>query len=104
MELPPQPELDSTQTLTTSASHPASSEVSANDIQSVRDSDDASFNSPAPRRGFRRRGSRTSGQSSGYSNTIGGEDDHDAYLHRHIPLQDRDGDWSVGDDVRMGLG
>lgn len=33
---------------------------------------------------------------------MGGEDDNS--LHRHLPIQDRDGDWSVGDDVRMGLG
>ncbi len=70
----------------------------------MRDSDEASISSPARRRGFRRRGSRTSGQSSGYSNTMGGGDDTGDHHHQHIPLQDRDGDWSVGDDVRMGLG
>lgn len=97
--------MDSTQTFVKSGSGPGSSEVSMNDNQSVRDSDgSSSINSPARRRGFRRRGSRTSGQSSGYSITIGGGGEDDVDIHRHIPLSQQEGDWSVGDDVRMGLG
>lgn len=103
VELPLGSEMDSPPNLVKSASRPGSSEVSMNDNQSIRDSDDASINSPARMRGFRRRGSRTSGQSSGYSNTIGGGEE-DANLHRHMPLHQQDGDWSVGDEVRMGLG
>ena len=78
-----------------------------NDNQSIRDSDGgSSVNSPVRRRGFRRRGSRTSGQSSGYSITVGGAaGDDDADIHRHIPGQESaGGDWSVGDEIRMGLG
>lgn len=98
--------MDSTQTFVKSASGPGSSEVSINDNQSIRDSDGgSSVNSPARRRGFRRRGSRTSGQSSGYSVTVGGGgDDDDADIQRHIHLPQPEGDWSVGDEVRMGLG
>ena len=98
--------MDSTQTFAKPAAGPGSLEVSINDNQSIRDSDGgSSVNSPARRRGFRRRGSRTSGQSSGYSVTLGGGGDDDADIHRHIPLPEpAGGDWSVGDEVRMGLG
>lgn len=98
--------MDSTQTFIKSALGPESSEVSMNDNQSIRDSDGgSSVNSPTKRRGFRRRGSRTSGQSSGHSITVGGGGDDDADIHRNIPLPEpAGGDWSVGDEVRMGLG
>lgn len=68
-----------------------------------KDTDD-SGSSQAKKRGFFRRGSRTSGQSSGYavSSTINSDDEPD---HRYSTThQERDGDWGVGDDLKMGLG
>ena len=68
---------------------------------SIKDSDSSS-NSQVKRRGFFRRGSKSSVQSSSKSkNMIGSEDEED---HRISARPERDGDWSIGDDVRMGLG
>ena len=65
---------------------------------------DDSSSSQARKRGFFRKSSRSSGRSSGYavSNVFSSDDDADRY-----PLsarEDRDGDWGIGDDVKMGLG
>ena len=68
-----------------------------------KDTDDSS-SSQARKRGFFRKGSRTSGQSSGYavSTTLGSDDEPDhRFASTHV---ERDGDWGVGDDVKMGLG
>lgn len=74
-----------------------SSEVS----QISKDSDDSS-SSQNRRRGFLRRGSRSSAQSGTYSasSTLGTDNDD----HR-IPIDhERNADWGVGDDIKMGLG
>ena len=68
-----------------------------------KDTDD-SASSQAKKRGFFRRGSKTSGQSSGYavSATFSSDDEPDhRFSHAH---QERNGDWGVGDDMKMGLG
>ncbi|KAL8936050.1 MAG: hypothetical protein Q9211_004377 [Gyalolechia sp. 1 TL-2023] len=68
--------------------------------QVSKESDDSS-SSQRQRRGFLRRGSRSSAQSgsSSTSRTLGNDDDN----HR-IPDHERNGDWGVGDDIKMGLG
>ena len=71
--------------------------------QAAQDSEDAS-SGQTKRRGFLRRGSRASAKSSSYSgkNILGGDEDND---HRSMTAQlDRNGDWGVGDDVKMALG
>lgn len=66
-----------------------------------------SGSSSARKRGFFRNGrsdSKSSGKSSGYavSNVFSSDDDGDRYpLSAH---EDRNGDWGIGDDVKMGLG
>ena len=68
---------------------------------STKDSDDSS-SSQVRRRGFLRRGSKSSPQSSNRSrNFIGSEEEE----NHGIPAQhERNGDWSIGDDIKMGLG
>ncbi|KAL9602794.1 MAG: hypothetical protein Q9219_001637 [cf. Caloplaca sp. 3 TL-2023] len=69
--------------------------------QASREADDSS-SSQNKRRGFLRRGSRSSAQSgsSSTSRTLAVDDDS----HR-IPVDpERNADWGVGDDIKMGLG
>ena len=75
--------------------------VSSSSSHISKDSDDSS-SSHKRRQGFLRRGSRSSAQSATFSvsSTLGtDEDDHRLPFH-----QERDGDWGVGDDIKMGLG
>ncbi|KAI4290435.1 MAG: hypothetical protein L6R35_000301 [Caloplaca aegaea] len=69
--------------------------------QLLKETDDSS-SSHKRRRGFLRRDSRSSAQSGTYSasSTLGTDDsDH------HMPMDhDRNADWGVGDDIKMGLG
>ncbi|KAL8758406.1 MAG: hypothetical protein Q9184_003933 [Pyrenodesmia sp. 2 TL-2023] len=84
----------------------APSKASAVDLSTAsqptpKESDDSS-SSQNRRRGFLRRGSRSSAQSGACSgsSTLGTNDDD----HR-IPIDhERNADWGVGDDVKMGLG
>ena len=100
MEVTPGSELESSQaTLVPNSELDTSSIVSG----ASKDTDD-SGSSQVKKRGFFRRGSRTSAQSSGYavSTTFSSDDEPD---HRFsIAQQERDGDWGVGDDLKMGLG
>ena len=66
-----------------------------------KESDDSS-SSQARKRGFLRRGSRSSAQSgtSTTSRTLGVDDDD----HRMPIDHERNADWGVGDDIKMGLG
>ncbi|KAI4246257.1 MAG: hypothetical protein LQ352_006422 [Teloschistes flavicans] len=69
--------------------------------QSVKESDDSS-SSQKRKRGFFRRDSRSSGQSGTLSNSSRlGNDEEEHQLSIH---QERNDDWGVGDDLRMGLG
>lgn len=72
-------------------------------ISGVNKDTDDSGSSQARKRGLFRRGSKTSAQSSGYavSTTSRSDDEPD---HRFSATQERDGDWGIGDDVKMGLG
>ena len=88
-------------TLVPDTAHKAASpSASSGFSQSVKDSDDSS-SSQARKRGFLRRGSMSSSQSGTYSvsSTLGADDDPQMPLH-----VERNGDWGVGDDIKMGLG
>lgn len=69
-----------------------------------KDTDDSS-SSQARKRGWfgKSTKSTSSTQSSGYavSTTLSSDDEPD---HRFSTSQERDGDWGVGDDLKMGLG
>ena len=103
VEISPDHEASSTATLVDHTPGQTFSDARSTDSQSVKDSDDAS-SGRAKKRGFLRRGSRSSAHDSGFlgSNRSTIEDESD---YRQISShEDRDGDWGVGDDVRMGLG
>ena len=74
-------------------------------ISGVSKDTDDSGSSQVKKRGFFRRGSKTSAQSSGYavsSTTLSSEDEPDhRFANTH---QERDGGWGVADDLKMGLG
>lgn len=75
--------------------------VSSSQVSQVTKESDDSSSSQYRRRGFLRRDSRSSGQSgtSSTSRTLGNDDDH------RIPTDpERNADWGVGDDIKMGLG
>ncbi|KAL8755919.1 MAG: hypothetical protein Q9199_003311 [Rusavskia elegans] len=91
----------STATLVPDPPKKGSAVASSGSSHMSKDSDDSS-SSQKRRQGFLRRGSRSSAQSATYSgsSTLGtDEDDHRMPFH-----QERDGDWGVGDDIKMGLG
>ena len=69
----------------------------------MKDSDDTS-SSLARRKGFLKSGKRASAQTSSSSRSyLGGSEDETE--SRHHPLHhEQDGDWGVGDEVKMGLG
>ena len=99
VEITPGSEVGSSQaTLVPASEVDASSEASAIN----KDTDD-SGSSQARKRGWFRRGSKTSAQSSNHtvSTTLSSDDEPD---HRYSTSQERDGDWGVGDDLKMGLG
>ena len=98
VEVTPGSELDTSQaTLVPTSEADNSSEVS----RVNKDTDDSSSNQ-AKKRGWFRKGSKSSAQSSGYAiSTLSTDDERD---HRYPATEDRDGDWGVGDDVKMGLG
>ncbi|KAL8669222.1 MAG: hypothetical protein Q9168_006182 [Polycauliona sp. 1 TL-2023] len=81
---------------------PKSPAVASSRSSHVSKGSDDSSSSQRRRQGFLRRGSRSSGQSTTYSgsSTLGTDEaDHRMPFH-----QERDGDWGVGDDIKMGLG
>ncbi|KAL8795171.1 MAG: hypothetical protein Q9195_002326 [Heterodermia aff. obscurata] len=99
VEVVAEPELDSSQaTLVPTSGADSSSEVTG----VSKDTDDSS-SSQARKRGWFRKSSKSSAQSSGYaiSTTLSSDDEPD---HRFSTSQERDGDWGVGDDLKMGLG
>lgn len=83
---------------------PPPSEAPPDYSQAVKDSDTNSSNSSqARRRGFFRRGSRSSAHSSGdytSTSTMRGDERDTQQLPSH---QESDGYWGIGDDAKMGL-
>ena len=69
-----------------------------------KDTDDSS-STQARKRGWftKSTSSKSSAQSSGYavSTTLSSDDEPD---HRFSASEERNGDWGVGDDLKMGLG
>ncbi|KAL8683298.1 MAG: hypothetical protein Q9186_000681 [Xanthomendoza sp. 1 TL-2023] len=101
VEIPESEMASSTATLVPETPQKASGVASSGASHVSKDSDDSS-SSQKRRQGFLRRGSRSSAQSGTYSgsSTLGNdEDDHRLPIHR-----ERNGDWGIGDDVKMGLG
>lgn len=98
-------EIDSSQATLVPASEPPSMDASSDTSQAVKDVDDSS-SSQARKRGFWRKGStsRSSGHSSGYAVSTRYGSDDEAEHHPLSARQERDGDWGIGDDVKMGLG
>ncbi|KAL8867417.1 MAG: hypothetical protein Q9174_005683 [Haloplaca sp. 1 TL-2023] len=91
----------STATLVPSTTSKESTATVVEPPRTPKDSDDSS-SSQMRRRGFLRRDSRSSAQSGKYSaSSTLGTDDEDHRLSMH---QERNDDWGVGDDIRMGLG
>lgn len=68
--------------------------------QAIKDSDDAS--SSRRRRGFRKN-SRTSAKSSVSHQYVGASED-EAEHRKLVPHHDADGNWGIGDEIKMGLG
>ncbi|KAL8721449.1 MAG: hypothetical protein Q9225_001861 [Loekoesia sp. 1 TL-2023] len=101
VELPESEMASSVATLVPNTPSKDSAVASSQASQVSKESDDSS-SSRNRKRGFLRRGSRSSAQSgtSSTSRTLGTDDDE----HR-IPIDhDRNPDWGVGDDIKMGLG
>jgi len=65
-------------------------------LQQKQEADDTS--STRKRRGFFKR--RESGRSSVHSLDLGGSE----RAEDEVPITERDADWGIGDDARMGLG
>ncbi|KAL8765315.1 MAG: hypothetical protein Q9209_007590 [Squamulea sp. 1 TL-2023] len=101
VEIPESEMASSTATLVPDAPNKGSTVASSGASHISKDSDDSS-SSQKRRQGFLRRGSRSSAQSTTYSgsSTLATEvNDHQIPIHH-----ERDGDWGVGDDIKMGLG
>lgn len=101
VEIPESEMASSVATLVPNTPSKDSAAVSSQASQVSKESDDSS-SSRNRKRGFLRRGSRSSAQSgtSSTSRTLGTDDDD----HR-IPIDhERNADWGVGDDIKMGLG
>ncbi|KAI4249295.1 MAG: hypothetical protein L6R40_000753 [Gallowayella cf. fulva] len=101
VEIPESEMTSSTATLVPDTPNKASAIASSSASQVSKHSDDSS-SSQIRRQGFLRRGSRSSAQSGTYSgsSTLGtDEEDHRIPLHH-----ERNGDWGVGDEIKMGLG
>lgn len=101
VEIPESEMTSSVATLVPSTPSKDSAVASADTSRTAKDSDDSS-SSQIRKRGFLRRGSRSSAQSGTYSasSTLGtDEEDHRVSMH-----QERNSDWEVGDDIKMGLG
>lgn len=78
--------------------------ISSDTVRSPKGSISSGSSSQARRRGHLRRGSNTSGKSSNCSNKIFvGNDDEIDYLKLQS-RPERDEDWGIGDDMKMGLG
>lgn len=101
VEIPESEMASSVATLVPDTPSKGSAGGSSQASQLSKDSDDSS-SSHNRKRGFLRRGSRSSAQSGTYSaSTALGTDEDD---HR-IPIDhERNPDWGVGDDIKMGLG
>ncbi|KAL8949533.1 MAG: hypothetical protein Q9222_004370 [Ikaeria aurantiellina] len=101
VEIPESEMASSVATLVPDTSSKGSATASSRASHMSKDSDDSS-SSQNRRQGFLRRGSRSSAQSgthSASSTLATDEDDHQIPMHH-----ERDNDWGVGDDVKMGLG
>ena len=97
------PELASSEATLIPASEQPSIDASSDASQMVKDVDDSS-SSQARKRGFWRRGSRSSGQSSGYAVSTRNGSEEEAEHHPLSARPERDDDWGIGDDIKMGLG
>ncbi|KAI9837871.1 MAG: peroxisome- protein [Sclerophora amabilis] len=90
------------------ASESTASDVSANRSESVKDDGEDTASTTSRKRRWFRRSSRTSaGGNSLHSveaepSRDDGEEDHPSIRNHHH--DERDGDWGLGDDARMGLG
>ncbi|KAI4106825.1 MAG: hypothetical protein LQ339_002797 [Xanthoria mediterranea] len=101
VEIPESEMASSTATLVPDAPNKGGAVTSSGSSHKSKDSEDSS-SSQKRRQGFLRRGSRSSAQSATYSgsSTLGTDEDD-----RRIPFhQEREADWGVGDDIKMGLG
>lgn len=79
-------------------------DTSLNVVQSPKGSTGSSSSSQARRRGHRRRGSTTSAKSSDYSSKIVAGSDDEVDYRKLQPRPEREEDWGIGDDMKMGLG
>lgn len=106
MEITSDPEPSSSvATLVPSSSDQDFKDPPPNYSQVIQDTDDAT-SSQVKKRGFlrkRRESTQSSAKSSAHSSgSVLRSDDE---MDHQMPLyQDRDRDWNVGDDIRMGLG
>ncbi len=106
VEISPGPEPSSSEaTLVPPSSDQNITDPPPNYSQVIQDTDDAN-SSQIRKRGFlrnRRESTQSSAKSSGNSSASMLRSDDE--MDHHIPLhQERNGDWNVGDDIRMGLG
>ncbi|KAL8692331.1 MAG: hypothetical protein Q9218_002624 [Villophora microphyllina] len=101
VEIPESEMASSVATLVPSTPSKGSVAGTGNASQISKESDDSS-SSQKRKGGFLRRGSKSSGQSGTHSTSStlsNDEEDHQLSIHR-----ERNDDWGLGDDVRMGLG
>lgn len=71
--------------------------------QTIKDSDDASSSQGGRRRKVFRKNSRTSAKSSVSRQYVGASED-EAEHRKLVPHHDANGNWGVGDEIKMGLG
>ncbi|KAL8732817.1 MAG: hypothetical protein Q9181_003809 [Wetmoreana brouardii] len=101
VQIPESEMSSSVTTLVPSTSSMDPSVAAADTSRMAKDSEDSS-SSQMRKRGFLSRARRSSAQSGTYSasSTLAtDEEDHQLSIH-----QERNGDWGVGDDIKMGLG
>lgn len=101
VEVAGDPEIDSSQATLVPGFERPSMDAPSDAAHSIKGLDDSS-SSQVRKRGYFKKGNRSSGNNHAPSNVFGSEDEAE-----HYPLsarQDRDGDWGIGDDVKMGLG
>lgn len=102
MENSPDTDAHSSETFAMSSASQVPSDAPPEYSQVIKDTDDTS--SRVRKRGFLTKEKRNSGQNSSSSRSYleGSEDEADQ--HHHPYRYERDGDWGVGDDIKMGLG
>lgn len=103
VEITPGSEIESSQATLVPDSARHSLDTPSEATHALKDVDDSS-SSQARKRGWFRKGSRSSGRSSDYASSKVFSSDDDAERYTISAREDRDGDWGIGDDVKMGLG